>query len=176
MINCRYSSNSLVFKHLATLAVFAFMTIQYMSGQTSASLSSNATATIVTGLRIQTINDLNFGIIIRGKNNAKVRVKSDDTYDELDDAHEISKHWSRAKFLVTGQPNLSFSIFLPQNTITVENKDDVMELDEIELDEKNLPTLDHNGNKTIYVGGTLHLKGNQKEGSYTGSIAISVAY
>ncbi|MFZ4622069.1 MAG: DUF4402 domain-containing protein [Bacteroidota bacterium] len=145
-------------------------------GQTLSKGQTSASATIIKGLSIQRITDLDFGVIIRGKNNARIKVHSDNSKEEYDDAHEISHKWSRAQFTVSGEPNLAFSFFISNDIVNIPGKNDYLELDEFETDQDHQPVLDHNGNKTINVGGMLHLKPTQKDGAYLGTFSVSVAY
>ena len=141
-----------------------------------ADASANASATIITPISIEKVEemDLLFGNIIASVAGGTVAidVAGSPSYSGVS-APATTGDRQQAQFLVTGFADSAFAITLPTSA-TIENQDsDTMTVDNFVSDPSGTSALE-NGEKTINVGATLNVGANQAAGEYTGTFDVTV--
>jgi spore coat protein U-like protein len=149
------------------------------------SAESLATATIAVGItetkdtQTPTGGDLAFGTIIPGSSTGTVTiVPSTAARSYSGSVQLVSSISGPAAFTVSGTPNSSYSVTLPENDrITISNGSDTMEVNSFSISRSSgSSTLGNDGLASFRVGGKLEVEANQPPGNYTGTFAVTVAY
>jgi hypothetical protein len=149
-----------------------------VNAQTATSIASaEASARIVAPIEISKVADLKFGNIAAGPSAGIVEISTNDNRTSnggvtLIAAGNVS---NAAAFDITGYPNATFTISLPEN-ISLTSGSDQMEVNNFVSDLGNNSTLDNAGEAQLKVGATLNVEANQAVGLYTGSFDVTVAY
>jgi hypothetical protein len=82
-----------------------------------------------------------------------------------------------AKFTVSGDPNLTYSISLPADgTIMLTSGAQTMALKAFSSSPSGIGQLSAGGTQTLSVGATLTVGGSQTTGSYSGAFDVTVDY
>jgi hypothetical protein len=83
-----------------------------------------------------------------------------------------------AQFLVSGNPNASYSISLPVGTVTLTSSSNTMEVNNFTSSPSPNGSLSGGvtGTQVLYVGATLTVGSNQAIGSYSGGFDVTVNY
>jgi hypothetical protein len=85
--------------------------------------------------------------------------------------------WSAAQFMVTGDPDLAYSISLPANgTVTLNSGANSMALSNFTSNPAATGQLSGGGAQMLAVGATLSVANGQPRGSYTGAFEITIHY
>ncbi len=79
----------------------------------------------------------------------------------------------RASFLVTGDPNVAFTVILP-SSVTVTSGANSMTLNGFSSSPSGVGTLNGLGFRILYVGATLQVGANQPAGTYSGAFTVVV--
>jgi hypothetical protein len=160
--------------------MFVSICTQLLQAQNTSGLTANSTATIIRGLNLVGQKDLRFGIIIPDVlpgtviiNPIRARTKTGGPYLVNQGS---STQWGPAQFVVTGEPNTAYSITLPYDGIIIIVGLQMMDVDEWTSYPNTNNSLSATGSQTFYVGGTLHVEGNQPWGSYSGAFTVTVHY
>jgi hypothetical protein len=82
---------------------------------------------------------------------------------------------SAASFTVSGEPNTSYSIALP-NSALLSGPDQDMTFDTFTISTAGNGLLGPGGSQVFSVGATLHVNANQAHGAYAGSLPVTVTY
>ena len=136
---------------------------------------NDITATIVQTLDIIPIRHLSFGRIVPFGTPGTVKVGHAGAL-EADNARLLGGA-ANAQFLVTGEPNETFQIFLPpNNTVAVTRGSDLMRVDFFEHGAGPFPALNSAGELIFNVGAILSVGGNQRSGDYSGTFQVTVSY
>jgi hypothetical protein len=152
-------------------------------GQTSATATSNATATILATLAISNTTPLHFGVIGTHATETRIVVVTTAGLTTGSTAtlySSIGGPATNGAFSITGTPSATFSITLPSGTtnlagpsgstaMTIAPADWVSDLG-------SSSTLSVTGTKTLKVGATLQVGAAQTPGNYSGSYDVVVAY
>ncbi|NTV92314.1 MAG: DUF4402 domain-containing protein [Chlorobiaceae bacterium] len=144
-----------------------------------------ATATIAVGItetkdtQNPTGGDLAFGTIIPGSASGTVTiVPSTAARSYSGSVQLVSSISGPAAFTVSGSPNSSYSVTLPDDGhITISNGSNTMEVNNFTISRSSgSSTLGIDGLASFRVGGKLEVDANQPPGNYTGTFAVTVAY
>ena len=161
---------------LASLFVMTLAT-QQVKAQNEASVTANAKATILNGLKIVKNADLQFGKIVAGSTVSKVQIQTDGSRKiasgDVVLFNTESDHQA-ASFTLTGTAGRTYSLDLPTNiTLTGPSGSSPMTVEEFV---HNTGILDDSGEDTFAVGATLNVGANQTAGEYTGTFTVTAAY
>lgn len=169
-----------MFKEVSTIIVALLVISVVGAAQNSASLTSNSTATIVTGISCThgTNSDLAFGRIVSSVTNGGTVVVNSGSVRTVSGGPVLSGGTvSAAQFVINGQGNSAVAITLPSASVIITNSNsDQMTVDVFTSDGGNNPTLNASGNKVVSVGATLHVGAGQNSGSYSGEFTVTFAY
>ena len=83
---------------------------------------------------------------------------------------------SPATFDIQGDANATFAIILPVSTVLNGSSSGSMTVDNFTSSPSRSGSLDGTGRQVLYVGGSLKVGSNQVFGSYSGQMAVTVAY
>jgi hypothetical protein len=83
---------------------------------------------------------------------------------------------SPATFDIQGDVNATYVITLPASVVLSGSSTGSMIVDNFTSSPSNTGTLDGTGKQALFVGGNLNVGSNQAFGSYTGQMAVTVAY
>jgi len=137
----------------------------------------DASAVIVQPNEISKVTNLSFGNIAAGNSFGTVVI---DVYGERDASGGVTlisagNVSSPAIFDITGFPNATFTISLPE-VIYLTSGSDQMEVINFVSDLGNSSLLNQEGEAQLKVGATLNVDANQPPGLYIGSFDVTVAY
>lgn len=164
----------------ASMFIFA-IAVQNVNAQTSADASALTSANIITPLTIVKNVDLVFGNIVPTSTEGTVSIDTDGTRSFTGGAFAFANSTgdpTAAEFLVSGEPDATYSITISNSSFTVKNADDVeMTVSSIVTSPSPTGTLT-GGSEVLKVGATLTVSANQAPGLYTNADAleITVAY
>ncbi|MCI5043249.1 MAG: DUF4402 domain-containing protein [Aquisalinus sp.] len=144
-------------------------------GQASAAdVDVSAGAKIIAPLQLSNATALYFGTIAPSLTDADTVVVSPSGAKTCGvELTCLSDDHTAAQFNVTGEPNRSYTIQLP-DTIQISNGSETMTVDSF-TGSKAAGTL-ASGTDSFSVGGTLEVAANQASGEYTGTFVVSVEY
>lgn len=127
-------------------------------------------------LSISKTQDLDMGVVIPGTTGGNV------TLDPATGSQGLtggvlyaSSSGLPAQFSVTGAPNNTFTIAFGSSTITLTGPSGTMSL-ALNGSPSGSATLSAAGTAALNVGGTLSVAANQAEGTYAGTLTVTVAY
>lgn len=167
-------------KNMLGIAVVMMLVLSQVSfSQSSASMTANATATIVTGLSCShgTNSDLAFGKIIASNQAGTVVVSPASARSYTGGAIlTTGLAVTAAEFVLSGQASTSVSVTLPSSDVTITSGLNTMKVNTFTSDAGSTPALSASGALTVKVGGTLNVAANQAAGSYTGTFDVTFAY
>ena len=135
--------------------------------------TANATATIQAPLTITPVNPLNFGTLA-SSGGGTVVVATDNSITPSAGVTVISGTPTAASFDVTGIPSATFSINLPNATITLTSGGNTMSVGTFVRTPAADGTLTVGGTATIVIGGTLTVAAGQAAGVYTNATDLDV--
>ncbi len=164
-----------------SVAIFAFSTISF--GQNTSTASDVPVgATIITPLTITLSagTQLQFGTIVADATSAADVVLSPGNAITTTLTHLGGN--SVPTFNVTGEPNSTYSVTLPSETLTLTHDGSgtlsgtttVLTVDTFKSNSNE--TLSASGTESFQVGATLNVAANQAGGVYTGTFAVTVDY
>lgn len=161
----------------ASLFVLVAVTSTVNAQTATSTASAEASARIVAPIEISKVADLKFGNIAAGPSAGIVEISTDDNRTSnggvtLIAAGNVS---NAAAFDITGYPNATFTISLPEN-IYLTSGSDQMEVNYFVSDLGDNSILNDAGEAQLKVGATLNVEANQAVGLYTGSFDVTVAY
>jgi hypothetical protein len=162
---------------LASLFVMVLAT-QRVNAQNQASVSANATATIVKSISIEKNADLQFGKIIAGSTAGQVQIQTDGSRTiaagDVVLFNQGSDHQAAA-FKTIGSPNATYSLSFPSSvSLTGPTGSDPMTIEGFVHSATG--TLSASGEETFNVGATLNVGANQAAGEYAGTFSVTAAY
>lgn len=166
-------------KNILGIAVVMLVLSQVSFSQSSASMTANATATIVTGLSCShgTNSDLAFGKIIASGSSGTVVVSPASARSYTGGAIlTTGLTSSAAEFVLSGQASTAVTVTLPSSAVTITSGSNTMSVTTFTSDAGSTPALSSGGALTVKVGGTLAVAANQAAGSYTGTFDVTFAY
>lgn len=162
---------------LASLFVMVLAT-QRVNAQNQASVSANATATIVKSISIEKNADLQFGKIIAGSTAGQVQIQTDGSRTiaagDVVLFNQGSDHQAAA-FKTIGSPNATYYLSFPSSvSLTGPTGSDPMTIEGFVHSATG--TLSASGEETFNVGATLNVGANQAAGEYAGTFSVTAAY
>jgi hypothetical protein len=162
---------------LASLFVMVLAT-QRVNAQNQASVSANATATIVKSISIEKNADLQFGKIIAGSTAGQVQIQTDGSRTiaagDVVLFNQGSDHQAAA-FKTIGSPNATYYLSFPSSvSLTGPTGSDPMTIEGFVHSATG--TLSASGEETFNVGATLNVGANQAAGEYAGTFSVIAAY
>jgi hypothetical protein len=142
--------------------------------------SATASATIVTPISIQKVNEgnLDFGNIAAGESNGMV-ILGTDGGRRIEGGVSLPSTFGKispAEFMITGEGSYSFSITLPSSPITLTNTNGANETMIVDSFISNPQTTGNltNGKQMLKVGANLHVAANQAPGIYISDAPFTV--
>jgi hypothetical protein len=171
---------------LALLATFALGAIG--AGSDALAVTNNATAsataTVITPMNITKNADLAFGKIAAGATSGTVKVSTSGGASVTGGTTTAGGTPTAANFTITGDNSATYAIDLTGTTATLTGAGTPMALalamdfagDGSGTTTVTTGALSGTGSQTLYVGGTLTVGASQVAGTYSGSIAVAVAY
>nr|NQU90936.1 DUF4402 domain-containing protein [Bacteroidota bacterium] len=167
-------------KKLAIILVGLFLmtiAVESVQGQaTSASATSNATATIITPIALTNTQPLAFGNIAASTTAGTVTIATAGTRSSLGGVTPSAIGvFNNAIFTVEGQGDATYAIALPAST-TISNGTETMTVDNFISDPSSTGLLSSLGAQTMNVGATLNVGISQAVGNYTGTYSVTVSY
>jgi len=162
---------------LASLFVMMLAT-QGVNAQNQASVTANATATIVKSISIEKNADLQFGKIIAGSTAGQVQIQTDGSRTiaagDVVLFNQGSDHQAAA-FKTIGSPNATYYLSFPSSvSLTGPTGSDPMTIEGFVHSATG--TLSASGEETFNVGATLNVGANQAAGEYAGTFSVTAAY
>lgn len=165
-------------KSLTALALLAMAAATPVLAQTPTSTATNtAGATIIKPIAMTSTQPMNFTRVIANTTAATVQMPATSGTVTLVDPSGVvipGGAPTAARFAVTGEPGMSFTVVVPDN-VTLQSGADQMSIDALTSSIAS-GTLDASGDSSFHVGGRLNIGANQASGSYTGSAGVQVAY
>jgi len=140
-----------------------------------------AKATIAAPLSIESIEEMEFGIIV-ANSGGDVKLNLDGTREvasgDVEFIDGISGTVQAAKFEVKGHPNATVDVdFDNSTTLTHTNGSDVMTLKDITSSHSTIDMSGTPGNTVEFqMGGTLEIGSGQQAGDYQGTFEVKVSY
>lgn len=139
----------------------------------AATSTAQALQVIESQIAIATISNLDFGTATQGDTGKTINPGT-------------SEDSENASFLVTGEPNKTFSILLPANdevkmylggNAGATDPNEIISVDDFLDSENGAATLDNNGEFTFFVGASRSdILATQTRGSYSGNFDVTVVY
>jgi spore coat protein U-like protein len=166
------------FVRLAALAAAATIAATPAYAVPVTGQAPTATARITKPLELTRIDDLDFGsVAVTGSDT--ITIDHDDGSRDCGDPANLSCSgtWKRAEFKVTGSNNQDVTIVTPDVTLAHINPaiTDTLDLRLTSLGTVNLTSSGSNGT-TFYVGGEVDIDEDAAEGTYVGTLAVTVNY
>ena len=145
-------------------------------GQSSATASANATATVYTAIALAKTHDLAFGNVFSTTAGGTVTVSSAGVESSSPTGLFAAANTpTAASFTVGGANNAVFAITLPSSA-SLTSGSNTMTVNTFTSSLGASSTLSAGGTATLDVGANLVLGASQAAGSYTGSFSVTVAY
>lgn len=149
-------------------------------GQSTSTVTSSASATILASINISNTTPLNFGTVGAKATTSTVVLATDDSRTaSTATLFGVGAPAKAGVFGIVGTPLAAFTIVLPTApvvltgpsaaTMTINSTDWVSDLG-------STSALSGTGTQTLKVGTTLQVGINQTAGTYTGSYAVTVNY
>ena len=139
--------------------------------------SGAAAVEVVDPARIQAVEDLRFGAIVQPLNAGVVEVSPTGVVTANIDVSTFPGNRGASRFLLNGEGNRRFLVFLPTSIVILSNGTSTMRVDRFRMNAVNGATrFDANGRYNLYVGGRLHVNALQAPGNYSGTFDVEVVY
>lgn len=152
----------------------------FMPASASAQTVGTTNVDIMTAITVQNDAAMDFGTIIPGNRNSRLRIDPDTGQLSVVDGPAIPAGGtvSRALFTINGVPDERVRISLSQNEIllTRSGGTETMRLGQFRLDGGRNRFLDGSGTAQFAIGAQLRVNGDQASGVYRGSFALTVDY
>jgi hypothetical protein len=159
------------------LALTAVVSAFSISSYGQATETANASATIVIPISIEKVSDMDFGnVAVQAANGGTVELDPAGSRTPVGGVTlpSITGTVSAASFTVSGTPNYTYSITLP-NSVTIEDAfSNSMTVDVFTSDPSSTGQLSSGGSETLNVGATLNVSAAQPAGLYTSTTPFTV--
>ena len=143
----------------------------------SMSTSGSSSVEIVDPAKIQAVEDLRFGVIVQPATGGVVEVSAAGAVTANIDISAFPGNRGPARFLLVGDNNRRFLVFLPSSIVILSNGTSTMTVDRFRMNAVNGATrFDSNGRYNLFVGGRLHVAAAQAPGNYSGTFDVQVVY
>ena len=131
---------------------------------------------LIAPIALMKTQDLDMGIVIPGNSSGQVVLNpSSGAQSVTGGVLYASSSGFPALFSVTGAPSHAFTIVFGSPSITLTGPSGTMSL-ALNGSPSGSSTLSGGGTAPLSVGGTLSVAANQAEGTYTGTLTVTVAY
>lgn len=139
--------------------------------------SGSAAVEIAFPARIQAVEDLRFGAIVQPLTAGIVEIAPTGAVSANINVSTFPGNRGPSRFLIVGENNRRFLIFLPTSIVILSNGTSSMRVDRFRMNAVNGATrFDSNGRYNLYVGGRLHVAALQAPGNYSGTFDVQVVY
>ena len=143
----------------------------------SQTVTGTAAVQVAQPARIQAVDDLRFGTIVQPPVGGIVEVSSAGVVTANIDVSTFPLNRGPSRFLLVGENNRRFLIFLPTSIVILSNGTSTMRVDRFRMNAVNGSTrFDANGRYNLYIGGRLHVAALQAPGNYSGTFDVEVVY
>ena len=143
----------------------------------SQTVTGTAAVQVAQPARIQAVDDLRFGTIVQPPVGGIVEVSSAGVVTANIDVSTFPLNRGPSRFLLVGENNRRFLIFLPTSIVILSNGTSTMRVDRFRMNAVNGSTrFDANGRYNLYIGGRLHVAALQAPGNYSGTFDVQVVY
>ncbi|SFD77572.1 DUF4402 domain-containing protein [Massilia yuzhufengensis] len=163
------------------LAALALALAAATGSAAAAVATASSSSTVVTPIAITKATDLSFGSFAAGAGAGSVTVSTSSARTQVG-VVLMGGTITAAKFDVTGQSGLNYSIVLGGSTELTSGTDTMAFATVSDLTGAGAVTGNVSsgtlgaGGQSIYVGGILTVGANQAAGSYTGNVSATVVY
>jgi len=142
--------------------------------------SASATATIVTPITLNKVNDLNFGNIAVNSSCGVVNLSPAGTRSATGGISLPTNAGpvSAAEFTVSGMQEYTYTITLPSEVLitnTYGTGGETMIVDTFVSDPSPTGNLGPGGSQNLNIGATVHIEGNQAKGTYVSVTQFNVS-
>lgn len=158
-------------------------TIKFTTGAFAQTATADASLRILIPISIVNNTELNFGYILASNSAGRVTLTPAGVRSRTGGATflpSLAGPVSVAQFTVTGEPNATFTITLPNNSALKLSKpggvDMRVQTFKHSLTSTSSRKLSPTGVKVFTVGATLRVNASQSPGAYTGEFHVTVAY
>jgi spore coat protein U-like protein len=148
----------------------------------AASAVASSTSTVIAAIDIQKTSDLAFGSFAASGTSGSVTVTPGSTRTAGGGVTVVGTTASAAKFDVTGQAGLGYSIGVVATTLDdgSGNSMTLTPISDLAASANTSGTVDAGtltgGAQSFYVGGVLNVAANQAAGNYSGTVTATVNY
>jgi hypothetical protein len=143
----------------------------------AADATASSTGTVVAPIQIKNSGDLVFGSFASGAAGGTVAISAAGVRDKSGDVTLIGTAGAAAKFDVTGEGGLTYSIALVPTPLTRSGGTETMVFTaESDITTGTLAGTGGAGAQSFSVGGVLTVAAGQAPGNYVGSVKATVAY
>jgi hypothetical protein len=162
----------------STSNVFSCAVLALAIGATGSAIaadtSAQATGTVIKPIQITKATDLVFGKFAPGATGGTVTIPTAGARGKTGDVFLTGPAGGAAKFDVTGEGGLNYSITLETTPLKKNGGEETMTF--TVASDITSGTLDAGGAQSFLVGGVLTVAAGQAVGDYEGSVKATVAY
>ncbi len=169
-------------RFLAPIMVFALPVAANAAPANSATMAGTAQAEVVAPSRVQLIENLRFGAMIRPLASGSLTIAPDGTETPAGGVvgntamPQPADGRGPATFRIAGEGSRHFLVKLPTR-VDITNGTATMRVDKFKTNTTNgNGVLGPPGIFELHVGGTLNVGANQQTGSYSGTFDVTVTY
>lgn len=168
--------NNTITRNVVSLAVLA-LAIAGSGSAIAADDTALATGTVVSPIAITKTADLVFGSFAPGATGGTVTISTAGARDKSGDVFLAGTAGGAAKFDVTGEGGLNYSITLETTPLVRAGGGGTMNFTvSSDITSGTLGGTGSNGAQSFFVGGVLTVAAGQAPGNYAGSVKATVAY
>lgn len=160
-------------KFLILINIILFSLAGKSFGQTSATASFTASATIIQPIGVTTTSNMNFANLDAGSGGAVILTPENTRITSGNVVLADGATVSAASFEVTGEEGFAFSISLPENDYLLSNGNENMIIQDFTSNLGEGASL-AGGSKIVRVGATLNINPNQPPGVYYSDTSMNV--
>lgn len=126
-------------------------------------------------LEVERVEDLDFGLFSISGNRGRITInRNNGTRTGNGSVTFFDNDFSRAEFLITGEPNTRIRITAPSGILLSRNGGDTIEVNNLRADTGNNARIGDDGTLTVFFGGTLVANGTTPAGRYQAPFDIQV--
>lgn len=168
--------NNTITRNVVSLAVLA-LAIAASGSAIAADATAQATGTVISPIAITKSADLVFGSFASGATGGTVTVSTLGVRAKSGDVALFGSAGAAAKFDVTGEGGLTYSIVLTPTALTRSGGTETMSFTpQSDSSTGTLAGSGASGAESFFVGGVLTVAAAQAPGTYAGSVTATVAY
>jgi spore coat protein U-like protein len=163
-------------RNVVSLAVLA-LAIAGTGSAVAAEDTAQATGTVISPIAITKTADLVFGSFASGAGGGTVTISTAGARGKSGDVFLAGTAGGAAKFDVSGEGGLTYSIALATTPLTRENGSETMNFTvSSDITSGTLAGTGASGAQSFFVGGVLTVGAAQVPGTYAGTVKATVAY